>query len=102
MKLTRGLLKIYFFYLLTFILASANSALAGVTDITGDIPLVQVADTVEIDTIGPLPYPFRDQPAFGHSEQDSIKLFLNKPSNIKYEIEYDPITGQYVFYEKNG
>jgi cell surface protein SprA len=102
MKLTRSLLKIYFLYLLTFLLASANSAFADINGFAGDSPLLQVADTVEIDTVGSLPYPFSDQPAFGYSEQDSIKLFLNKPSNIKYEIEYDPITGQYVFYEKMG
>lgn len=54
------------------------------------------------DTTGTLPYPFEDQPAFGFSKQDTQKLFLNKPDNIKYEVEYDPVTGQYVFYEKIG
>jgi hypothetical protein len=49
-----------------------------------------------------LPFPFKDQTCFGFSKSDSLKLFLNKPSNIKYEVEYDPITGQYVFYEKVG
>ena len=100
--MTRSLLKIYFLYLLIFLLAFTNSAFAGINNFAGEIPFQQVQDTLEIDTIGPLPFPFQDQPAFGHSQQDSIKLFLNKPSNIKYEIEYDPITGQYVFYEKIG
>ncbi|MCA1758971.1 MAG: cell surface protein SprA, partial [Bacteroidales bacterium] len=63
---------------------------------------VQVQDTTDTDTIGILPFPFKDQPAFGYSKTDSLKLFLNKPGNIKYEVEYDPITGQYVFYEKVG
>ncbi len=62
----------------------------------------QPQDTVEIDTTGTLPFPFKDQPAFGKSHSDSTKLFLNQPSNIKYEIEYDPETGQYIFYEKIG
>ncbi|MCF6333446.1 MAG: cell surface protein SprA, partial [Draconibacterium sp.] len=100
--MTRSLQKIYFFCLLTFILAFANSAFAGINRFTGDIPLMQVQDTTVIDTTGPLPFPFKDEPAFGYPDQDSIKLFLNKPSNIKYEIEYDPITGQYIFYEKIG
>ena len=59
-------------------------------------------DVPAIDTTGTLPYPFKDQPAFGDPQPDSLKLFLNKPSNIKYEVEYDPVTGQYVFYEKIG
>ncbi|MBN2637086.1 MAG: cell surface protein SprA [Prolixibacteraceae bacterium] len=62
----------------------------------------QVQDTVEIDTSGQLPFPFNDQPAFGQPTPDSTKLYLNKPSNIKYEIEFDPLTGQYIFYEKIG
>ena len=66
------------------------------------VTYLQLQDTVDIDTTGPLPFPFKDQPAFGYETPDSIKLFLNKPSNIKYEVEFDPISGQYVFYEKIG
>jgi cell surface protein SprA len=62
----------------------------------------QLQDTVTVDTTGPLPFPFKDQPAFGQTTQDSSKIFLNKPSNIRYEVEYDPISGKYVFYEKIG
>ncbi|MCF6356978.1 MAG: cell surface protein SprA, partial [Draconibacterium sp.] len=88
--------------LLTFILAFADSAYAGIGDFGGSLPISQTQDTVVIDTVGPLPFPFKDQPVFGYTKQDSINLFLNKPSNIKYEIEYDPVTGQYVFYKKMG
>ncbi|NQU54048.1 MAG: cell surface protein SprA [Bacteroidetes bacterium] len=102
MELTRNIHKIYILNLLLIFLALANSGFAKNNISGGDFVYQQVPDTVEIDTVGPLPYPFKDQPAFGHSKQDSINLFLNKPSNIKYEIEYDPITGQYVFYEKVG
>ena len=51
-----------------------------------------------------MPFPFKDEPAFAipDEEKDSSKLFLNKPSNIKYDIEYDPISGEYVFYQKIG
>jgi len=62
----------------------------------------QAQDLPEMDTTGTLPYPFKDQPAFGYPDQDSMKLHLNRPGNIKYEVEYDPILGQYVFYEKIG
>lgn len=102
MRLTRSLRKIYFLCLLTFSLAFANSAVARVDDLAGNSAFLQPQDTTVFDTIGKLPYPFKDQPAFGHSKQDSLKLFLNNPDNIKYEIEYDPVTGQYVFYKKMG
>ena len=102
MKLTRSLRKIYFSYLLIFLSAFANTAFAERVDFVGDFAILQMQDTVEMDTVGQLPYPFKDQPAFGHSKQDSLSLFLNNPSNIKYEIEFDPITGEYVFYKKMG
>ncbi|MFV0267305.1 MAG: cell surface protein SprA, partial [Draconibacterium sp.] len=88
MKLNRSLRKIYFCLFLIFALALPFSGTAQ------DVPA--------IDTTGQLPYPFKDQPAFGYTKQDSQKLFLNKPSNLKYQIEYDPVLGQYVFYEKVG
>ncbi|MEN8116860.1 MAG: cell surface protein SprA [Bacteroidota bacterium] len=102
MKLSRSLLKIYFIFISIILLAQSvkGNAENGLSVI--DFFEIQLQDTVVLDTTGPLPYPFQDQPAFGLTKQDSNKLFLNKPSNIKYEIEYDPITGQYVFYEKIG
>ncbi|MDP3431850.1 MAG: hypothetical protein Q8T04_02640, partial [Bacteroidota bacterium] len=61
------------------------------------------ADTVRIDTIGVLPFQFKDEPAFAFPDKkDSAKLFLRRPSNIRTEIEYDPITGEYIFTEKIG
>ncbi|WP_321346653.1 cell surface protein SprA [uncultured Draconibacterium sp.] len=88
MTLSRSLPKIFFILLVFFALAVPNKG--------------EAQEVPEIDTTGTLPYPFKDQPAFGYPDQDSAKLYLSKPSNIKYEIEYDPITGQYVFYEKVG
>ena len=102
MELGRSLNKIYFFLLLTFLLILAKPGKAVNNGEISVIHIAQVQDTIDTDTIGPLPFPFKDQPAFGYSKTDSIKLFLNKPGNIKYEIEYDPVTGQYVFYEKMG
>ncbi len=62
---------------------------------------IAAADTTGGDTL--LPFPFRDQPAFGHPDNpDTASLFLKKPENIDRQVEYDPVTGQYVFYEKVG
>jgi len=88
MTLNRSLRKIYFLFIALIVLAVPFNGRA--------------QEAVDIDTTGTLPYPFKDQPAFGYSKQDSGKIYLNKPSNIKYEIEYDPVLGQYVFYEKVG
>ncbi len=61
------------------------------------------ADTVKIDTTGVLPYNFKDEPAFAYPDKkDSSKLFLKNPSNIRTEIEYDPVTDEYNFVEKVG
>jgi cell surface protein SprA len=102
MKPGRSLNKIYFLLLLTFLLILAKPGKAVNNGELSSVFHTQVQDTIDTDTIGSLPFPFKDKPAFGFSKTDSIKLFLNKPSNIKYEVEYDPISGQYVFYEKVG
>ena len=61
------------------------------------------ASDARIDTTGILPYNFKDEPAFAYPDKkDSLKLFLKKPANIKTEIEYDPVTGEYNFVEKVG
>lgn len=88
MTLNRSLRKIHFIFIAVFILLMPFSGFTQETSV--------------IDTTGPLPYPFQDQPAFGFTQQDSNKLYLDKPSNIQYEIEYDPVLEQYVFYEKIG
>ncbi|HAQ17995.1 MAG TPA: hypothetical protein DCR40_02030, partial [Prolixibacteraceae bacterium] len=60
-------------------------------------------DTVKIDTTGILPYKFKDEPEFAYPDKkDSSGLFLKRPSNIRTEIEYDPVTGEYNFVDKIG
>ena len=60
-------------------------------------------DTVKIDTTGVLPYNFKDEPEFTYPDKkDSSGLFLKRPSNIRTEIEYDPVTGEYNFVDKIG
>ncbi|MGE5393674.1 MAG: cell surface protein SprA [Candidatus Saccharibacteria bacterium] len=63
----------------------------------------QSADTVRIDTTGVLPYNFKDEPEFAYPDKkDSSKLFLKNPSNIHTDVEYDPVSGEYIFTEKVG
>jgi cell surface protein SprA len=51
----------------------------------------------------PLPFPFSDRPAFGQpTQRDTSNLFLKRPSNLTRQVEYDPVTGKYIFYEKVG
>lgn len=96
MRLTRYLPYTFLLLLTLFLtIPSGGEAIAGY-----DGQVLQ--DTVRMDTTGNLPYPFQDKPAFGETDQDSLNLYLNNPQNIKYEIEYDPISGQYVFYQKVG
>ncbi len=101
MNLACFLRKLSLFCLLVSLLAHAVNAVAAKPALEY-ITIDQPQDTVVTDTTGRLPFPFRDQPAFGIPSQDSTKIFLNRPSNINFEIEYDAETGQYIFYEKIG
>ncbi|WP_235934445.1 T9SS outer membrane translocon Sov/SprA [Sunxiuqinia indica] len=68
-----------------------------------EINYISTNDSLEIDTVGVLPYPFNDEQEFSYPDsKDSSELFLGRPSNINTEIEYDPVTGEYIFYEKIG
>lgn len=58
---------------------------------------------VEIDTTGTLVFPFSDEGEFQYPDEiDQGPLFLKRPSNIERKIEYDPLTRQYIIYEKIG
>ncbi len=60
-----------------------------------------VKSTAEKDTS--LAYPFEDEGEFQYPDEvDKDPLYLNRPSNIERKIEYDPLTKQYVIYEKIG
>ncbi|NCB06641.1 MAG: cell surface protein SprA, partial [Bacteroidia bacterium] len=102
MELTQRLRKIFFLSLFIFSLAFISTQAGTSAYYPASQIITAPEDTTKTDTTRNLPFPFKDQPAFGKVSQDSLKLFLNKPGNIKYEIVYDPVTGQYVFYEKVG
>jgi cell surface protein SprA len=59
--------------------------------------LAQNADTTKLQ------YPFKDEPRYPFSNSGlTSPLYLKNPSNITQNIEYDPVTGKYVFSEKIG
>jgi len=104
-------LKKYFRNILIFIIVSFVAAFGGnpteskttIRDYNAMTSINIQADTVEIDTTGVLPYDFKDEPAFAFPDKkDSAKLFLKTPSNIRTDVEYDPVTGEYIFTEKVG
>jgi cell surface protein SprA len=67
------------------------------------IILPNKADEIAIDTTVVLPYEFEDEPAFAYpNKKDSSRLYLRNPNNVKTEIIYDPISGEYIFTEKVG
>jgi len=60
-------------------------------------------DSLNADTTGVLMYPFEDRKEFDYSDgKGESGLFLKPPTNIKTEVVYDPVTGQYVVTEKVG
>jgi len=60
-------------------------------------------DTGNKDSIKTLPYPFKDQGIIpGTDEGYESKLFLQKPSNIKTEVEYDHHNNEFIVTEKIG
>lgn len=67
-----------------------------------------VKQTLSQDTIRrakpvPLAFPFNDESVFVNpSSSDTSSLYLKRPSNIRKQIDYDPITGDYMISEKIG
>lgn len=80
----------------------------GVEEISASMPLfievpVESAGAAPDTITAPLPFPFSDRPAFGQpTQRDTSGLFLRRPSNLTQQVEYDPITGKYIFYERIG
>ncbi len=104
-------MKKYIRNILIFLIVSTIYALSGnptesrttLRNYNSMIILSAPEDTLEIDTTGVLPYKFRDEPAFAYPDRrDSSKMYLKNPSNIRTEIEYDPVSGEYNFIERVG
>ncbi len=66
------------------------------------LQIKELDDTTTTDSVK-LPFPFEDEPSFPYYQESAHSpLFLNKPSNITSEIQYNPETGQYEFIQKMG
>ena len=68
---------------------------------------VMPSDSNNTDTssVGDLPYPFPktdDATQPFPSENLSSPMYLNEPSNFHRDVEYDPVTNQYIFKERIG
>src|SRR5688500_7190611 len=59
-------------------------------------------DTQETEEAEPLLYKFPDNDGRPHMTQPKSKIYLEDPSNIKSEVEYDPKTGNYNVKQKVG
>jgi cell surface protein SprA len=102
-KYSRNILLILFVSIVYALGGNPSESRTTLRDYDALTILTHPDDTVRIDTTGVLPYQFKDEPAFAYPDKkDSASLFLKRPSNIRTEIEYDPVTGEYNFVEKVG
>lgn len=87
------------------ILVFTNSKVIGYesanSELYNPIDLIGVKDTTVKDTSN-LPYPFQDYDNPYSKQKQNSPLYLKNPSNITTDVEYDPITGEYVIKEKVG
>lgn len=68
---------------------------------TGITALAQHNDTTSVGT-GDLLFPIPKDDGNPYNQGNQSGLYLGDPSNVTRTIEYDPITGQYVFVSKIG
>lgn len=97
-------MKSFFKYLFSFtisvfLLSIIWNSNAGISPYKTKI-LIPPPDTTKTDT-SKLKYPFQDNDGNPLNNNNS-GLYLNNPSNIKSEVEYDPENNQYIFNEKIG
>ena len=85
---------------------SAQGTVKNNTTVAGDPVKKSVAgndNAVSDDSTRQLIYPFDDEGAFQYPDEiGNEPLYLSPPSNIERKLEYDPLTKQYVMYEKIG
>ena len=60
-----------------------------------------IKDTIVEDTTK-LQYPFKDSNDPYSKRNQTSPLYFKNPSNVQTELEYDPITGEYIIKEKVG
>ncbi|MBM3405483.1 MAG: cell surface protein SprA, partial [Bacteroidetes bacterium] len=92
--------KVYFRTILCFVILSIG--LTGLSLQASRLPSFPFLppDTIGDTTVN-LIYPFTPEDVEPGSPENN-PLFLNNPSNIQSNIEYDPVTNQYIMTEKAG
>ncbi len=101
-NLTKYILKLYLILLLFFVLISNASINDNYYTNLLFPPDTSNVDTLSNDSVVDLPYPFNDDESSFPNQDNENNMYLNTPSNIKSDIEYDPETNQYIFTKKIG
>jgi len=89
-------------FLLFCLIVLSGSVLASLPSMPGYPQTVPDQDTIEEGPEIELPYNFNDQGGYLLEDKEESGLFLNDPSNVREEIEFDPETNQYLFTRKIG
>lgn len=87
---------------LFLLILSCNSIRIMAADITGQYSAQFQQDTLRRTPQQPLRYPIKDYRGLPWDPQPESPLFLNRPSNFRTEVIYDPDLDEYMIYEKVG
>jgi cell surface protein SprA len=92
---------IYRLLCLAVVLVFCNPVVQGGAEYGKDVLFVSGSppDSIKKDTT--LPYPFTEENTFPGSKEEH-DLYLKNPSNIKTNLEYDPVTREYYYTYKIG
>ena len=83
--------------------SNASSGSANAMHRSFDASISRAGDSINSDTTAiHLRAKKKENPFSQLNSRDSTAMYLKKPSNIKTEVEYDPLTGQYLITEKAG
>ena len=63
--------------------------------------MAQNADTISVNS-NDLPFPIPQDDGNPYNQTNQSGLYFSDPSNVTHTIEYDPVTGQYIFVSKVG
>lgn len=83
----------------------SNASIGSVNALHGrfDALFSSQTDTIESESSANQLHPKKKESAFSQlNKHDSTALYLKKPSNIKTEVVYDALTGEYLITEKVG
>ena len=108
MKIFFKYISLFFAFVIAWGITSKIEATEVIKSFT--IDLTSQENNTKIDTTSPatsdtvsLPYPFPEEEGFPFPNSNlTSPLFLSSPSSVENEVEYDPVTGNYIFYQKVG